>query len=128
MPAQARLIATAVLTGVMIITKPESEVIVGNDVLARIGTRSYSIFVWHQVFLAFYRYFYSSKITVFFSILFILTIAVISELSYQLIEKKLGNLTFNSTIVLCSVLFLVSCGSSAFVFLRACSVSHRNVL
>lgn len=118
-PAQIRLLATVILTGVMIITKPGSEVIVGNDVFATIGTRSFSIFVWHQVFLAFYRYYYSSKITVLFSILFILTITVISELSYRLIEKKLGMISFKSTAVFCSLLFLISCGASALVFLNA---------
>ena len=98
---------------------PEKEVIVGNKACALIGARSYSIFIWHQVLLAFYRYFFSNKITIQFSILFFVIVAFISEVSYQLIEKRLGKINLKPTVAFCAVLFVLSCGASAYVFMNA---------
>lgn len=57
--------------------------------LAYFGKRSYSIFIWHQVLLAFYRYFVSNQITVPFVIGFLAVAIGVSELSYRFIEQKI---------------------------------------
>ena len=59
-----------------------------SKILVWLGTMSYSIFIWHQVLLAFYRYSISTKVTVGFVIIFLLITLGISCLSYYLIEKK----------------------------------------
>ena len=61
---------------------------VGTSALAFLGQRSYSIFIWHQVLLAFYRYFFSKSLSVIFVILFLMCVLAVSELSYRFIEKK----------------------------------------
>ena len=50
---------------------------------------SYSIFIWHQVLLAFYRYSINNKLTLPFTLGFIATTMTISILSYYLIEKQI---------------------------------------
>ena len=50
---------------------------------------SYSIFIWHQVLLAFYRYSISYTKTFASIILLILVTFIVSLLSYYLIEKKI---------------------------------------
>ncbi len=55
--------------------------------LPMVGRRSYSIFVWHQVLLALYRYSISIKITVGFLILYIVVLAIVTEISYRKIEQ-----------------------------------------
>lgn len=55
---------------------------------AYLGRRSYSIFIWHQILLAFYRYFFSKSLSPTFIILYLLIVLLVSELSYRLIETK----------------------------------------
>lgn len=59
-----------------------------NNIFVSVGKRSYSIFIWHQIIVAFFRYFISYEL----NIKYILTLLVItilaSESSYQLIEKR----------------------------------------
>ena len=59
-----------------------------GNVLIYLGKRSYSLFLWHQVVLAFYRYYFSSKITVPFLIGYFVVIILLSHVTYLLVEKK----------------------------------------
>lgn len=65
--------------------------IAANSVLSKIGSASYSIFVWHQVVLAFYRYSCSSHYS-FLSYLFVLgIISILSWFTFHFIERQTGN-------------------------------------
>ena len=58
-----------------------------NKVLAKIGMASYSIFVWHQVLLAFYRYVIGPQFTFGTYLLFLGVLGIISWASYRVIEQ-----------------------------------------
>ena len=88
-PANLKLVAIVALSVVLVMSSSVLEnCITGNSVLAKIGAASYSIFVWHQVLLAFYRYSISSHFTVVSYILFLVAVALLSWLTYQFIEQK----------------------------------------
>lgn len=82
------LILTIVLSGIFIINDNSGSKLFNNSFLAYLGKRSYSIFIWHQVLLAFYRYFVSNDVTVWFVIVFMIAAMGVSELSYRFIEQK----------------------------------------
>ncbi len=61
-----------------------------NPLFEWFGKRSYSIFIWHQVILAYARYYYTTSITIPNVLIFLIITLVVSELSYRFIEKKVG--------------------------------------
>lgn len=90
-PANIKLVVVVLSTVVLIMSGDNLEnKITGNKVLARIGGASYSIFVWHQVLLAYYRYMISSSFTLGSYILFLLVVFIFSFLTYSFLEQKTG--------------------------------------
>ncbi len=86
-------------------------------ILGILGMMSYSIFVWHQFMLAFYRYFISCDLTIGFNICFFILLFVISLLTYQFIEQKVKKSL--CVIITLSVLFLCINGFAFYVYLHA---------
>lgn len=82
------LLLTVILTGIIIVNN-KGDVLLQSKFLAWIGRMTYSIFIWHQVLLAFYRYSISSKVTLSFVLGFLVVTMTISILSYYLIEKRI---------------------------------------
>ena len=81
------LCLTVLLTSLLIIKK-SNNLLFCNVIVAYFGERSYSLFIWHQFVLAYYRNIISDEISITsFCVYFVLTI-VISELSYSFIERK----------------------------------------
>jgi len=62
--------------------------ILGHKLLVSIGLMSYSIYLWHQPILAFYRYQNIDELNTYDSIIILAIIFILSFFSYQLIEKK----------------------------------------
>lgn len=89
LPKMILLLATVLITCLLVSIKNGSSVIMRSRLLGTIGKMSYSIFIWHQVILAFYRYCFSIEITIPFFIIYIAVTTVISILSYYVIEKKI---------------------------------------
>ena len=88
-PAMLKLVAVVALSVVLVMSSSTLEnKVTANGVLAKIGAASYSIFVWHQVLLAFYRYTISSHFTVVCYTLLLVAVAILSWLTYQFIEQK----------------------------------------
>lgn len=56
--------------------------------ICTIGKMSFSIFVWHQILLAFYRYFVTDELSPLFVLCFWIVSLLFSWLSYILIEEK----------------------------------------
>mgnify|MGYP003407634360 CR=1 FL=1 len=83
------LLLTVLLTATFVAFKDNSSIIFRSKILIWLGSMSYSIFIWHQVLLAFYRYSISTEVTAGFVIVFLLVTLGISCLSYYFIEKKL---------------------------------------
>ena len=93
LPKEFALISVVILTSIFVLFNNEDNQIIRSINKLRLfgwlGVMSYSIFIWHQPLLAFYRYTIDSTITPLFVIAFLLVTLVISVLSYYLIEKKI---------------------------------------
>ncbi len=87
-PTSIRLVLVVALSCVLLCSQSVLEnKITANPILAKIGAASYSVFVWHQVVLAFYRSIYGRHFTpITYSIVMAL-VALVSWLSYHFIEQ-----------------------------------------
>ena len=91
-PAMVRLPLVVALCAVLLLSGDALDnPFTSNSLLAKIGVASYSIYVWHQVLLAFYRYIFGVPFTVGTFILYVAAVGIISWVSYRLIEKGLSN-------------------------------------
>ena len=87
-PDMVRLVAVVALSSVMLCSQNALEnKVTGNAVLAKIGAASYSIFIWHQILLAFCRYTWTSEFTIEIYAVLLVTTAVLSWLSYRFVEQ-----------------------------------------
>lgn len=88
-PRIVRLVAVVGLSCVMVCSQDVLEnKLTGNSLLAKIGAASYSIFIWHQVLLAFYRYSITRDFTLSSYIILISGTILLSWLTYRFIEQK----------------------------------------
>ncbi len=77
--------------------------------LQAIGKRSYSLFIWHQIILAFFRYIFFEKLTLMFVICFVLLLILLSEITYRLVEHPIygndgiGRTLFGASLMICMV-------------------------
>ena len=87
-PGSIRLVAVAGLSCVLLCSQNVLEnKLSGNAILVSIGAASYSIFIWHQIVLAFCRYRFTSNFTVGCYILLLALTVLLAWLSYSFIEK-----------------------------------------
>lgn len=92
-PANLRLLLVVALSAVLICSQGILEnSVTGNTCFSKIGAASYSIFVWHQVVLAFYRSCFGSHYSALQYIFCLLVIALLSWLSYRFIEQRTSEL------------------------------------
>ncbi len=90
-----------------------NQIIFNNRFLAWLGKMSFSIFVWHQIVIAFYRYSFTSKITVLSLVLYLLFIVFLSWITYSFIEQKISItskttwITLIADVVVCIVAGLI---------------------
>lgn len=92
-PTLVRLPLVVALSAMVIMSgEALSNPLTSNKVLAKIGVASYSIFVWHQVLLAFYRYIIGGQFTVWTYLLYLAIVGVVSWASYRLIEQGVSRL------------------------------------
>lgn len=88
-PPITRLVAVVALSCIMVCSQDVLEnKITSNVILAKIGAASYSIFIWHQILLAFYRYTISCKFSIGSYAILLVATAMLSWLSYRFIEQK----------------------------------------
>ena len=120
-----KLLAVIAVTCVLLCSQDILEnKITGNSFLAKIGVASYSIFVWHQIALAFYRQLYGSQFSVISFLLLMIVVAIVSWMSYLVLEKKVGRVLKTKKgklVVLKSTLavFVVVNGFSLYVYMNA---------
>ena len=92
-PQNILLLLTVILTIVFIVFDNMKSrfvsVLVNIKALCLIGMMSYSIFIWHQPLLAFYRYFITSKFSLTFVLLFFVVVLALSYITYRFVEKKI---------------------------------------
>ena len=88
LPANVKLLLVVIITSVLVHSSDVLEnKVTGNQVVAKIGLASYSIYIWHQVILAFYKSMISSRYTAVGFLGCLLVIIFVSFLSYRFIEK-----------------------------------------
>ena len=88
MPASIRLVLVVALTVVLLMSAEALDNgFTSNKVLAKVGVASYSIYVWHQVLIAFYRYIFGNHFTAWSYLLLFVAVGLVSWGSYRLIEQ-----------------------------------------
>lgn len=85
--------------------------------LCVIGKMSFSIFVWHQILLAFYRYYITDELSPLFVLCFWAVTLLVSGLSYLLIEQKVKVSHRTFATAACSMVLLAI--PSAAIYLHA---------
>lgn len=124
-PAIIRLVAVVGLSCVVLCSQDVLEnTVTGNTVIAKIGAASYSIFIWHQILLAFYRYTITSEFTVGSCSILLLGTIVMSWLSYTFIEQgtsKALKSKSGKTILYASTafIFLILSVFAGYIYMRA---------
>lgn len=93
LPQNSLLLLSVALTILFVLSdglqSPLTAALIRIRVIGLLGMMSYSIFVWHQPLLAFYRYFVTNELTWSFIGPFLLATLVLSWLTYRYIEKTI---------------------------------------
>ena len=89
-PSILALLLTVIITFVLVACKDGGSLILRSKSLAWLGKMSYSIFIWHQVLLAFYRYFIAYDMSLATIITFLVVTLGVSVISYYWVEKKIS--------------------------------------
>lgn len=116
-PSNIKLVIVVALTVILVMSSEALENgITGNHVLAKIGAASYSIFVWHQVLLAFYRYCICAEFTLARYLVFLMLVALLSWLTYRFVEQKTSEWLKNSgkKIAFYSIIIIAFIGLNSF--------------
>ena len=95
LPNSAKLFVVVLCSmGILIPVKQQSRLgslILENRLLVGLGKISFSLYMWHQIVLAFTRYFITSECNVMGSSLMMVSILLLSILSYYCIEQPFRN-------------------------------------
>lgn len=97
------LLSICVLTGLFLIVDKNFSYGIFNF-FSYFGTASYSIFIWHQVILAFWRCFGISNFSITTAMLQIFTVILISLLSYVFLENNGTKWKIKITVILTPIL------------------------
>lgn len=116
------LLSTVVITAFIIVIN-KSVSILSSNVFIWLGKMSFSIFVWHQVLLAFYRYIVTDKMAGIVFLVYLVVTFLISFITYKAIEQKIRTTNMSMIISGTFAIFLVVI--SVGIYLRAGVV--RNV-
>ena len=93
LPRELILILTVLVTILFLISNKQVSCISSfsknSRILAPLGRMSLSIFLWHQPFFAFYRYFYADEISLRVLAVVVTVTLLLSFLTYYFIEKRI---------------------------------------
>ncbi len=114
------VILIVLLTSIIMILgeKKQSTVLFNNPLINLIGKLSFSIYMWHQLILAFYRYSFAEVITPFSSLFLIGLTFALSILTYYLIEnpfRKKSFVSFKKIISILSIIIIFITVSSFYI-------------
>lgn len=109
-PKEVFLIIVVLFSSILLI-KRENDKIEQNfvaQILSIIGKMSLSIFVWHQIMLAFLRYAFIDDLSVSILMIFFVILIVFSYFSFKYVESiKIDTLKKNGFYILSSILLLI---------------------
>ncbi len=124
-PDSVKLPAVVLLTTGVLITSNGgsrfSSFLIENRIMVALGRISFSLYMWHQLVLAYARYFWAQELlTSHLAVIFLLTVAF-SALSYFLIEQPFRNKNRIGTkamlLTLASV-FMLTSAASGYIYLK----------
>lgn len=88
-----------------------------NKIAVFIGKISFSLYMWHQVILAFSRYFIFQELTPLALMKISIVTIILSIMTYYFIEKPFRfNYSFSKVLVILSILFGVTTGFSYYIY------------
>lgn len=109
-PQNILLLLTVVLTIFYVVSDNLRSRLISRLVRAKffclLGMMSYSIYIWHQPILAFYRYYVSKSISLSFILSFLLFVLLLSYVTYRLVEQKVTAGFRTRIAILISFLFI----------------------
>ena len=82
-----------------------------------LGKISFSIYIWHQILLAFERYFFSNRVDFIYIIVFLIATFCLSLLTYYLIEQKIK--PTNRCLVICLLISFIISSVSYYYYTKA---------
>ena len=124
-PDSARLVIVVALTAVLVMSGRALENgVTSNSVLAAVGVASYSIYVWHQVLIAFCRYIFGNQFTFWSYLLLFVAVGVVSWISYRVIERGVSRALESGSgrrgvFVATASLFVLLTGFAGWVYMNA---------
>ncbi|WP_407430434.1 acyltransferase family protein [Arcticibacter sp.] len=125
LPGELETIITVISTVLLIVYNKSSFKInefLESRIAVYIGTISFSLYMWHQVILAFYRYSISQDFTLYSSLMLGVVMLIVAVLSYHFVEdyfRKPHNISTRKLVVICSFLFLGLNAASFYIYLKA---------
>ena len=90
---------------------------INTKVFSLLGMMSYSIYIWHQPILAFYRYFISSSFSLFFLLIFFVVVLSLSYVTYRFIEQKVRD-NIRTRIAIISMFLFIN-GTAFAIYMHA---------
>lgn len=124
-PDSARLVLVVALTAVLVMSGGTLEnKVTSNRVLAAVGVASYSIYVWHQVLIAFCRYIFGNQFTIWSYLLLFVAVGVVSWISFRVIEQGVSRALVSGkgrrgVFVVTASLFVLLTGFAGWVYMNA---------
>ncbi len=121
--AQMMLIATVVCTAILLILFENGRQYDGRFVrlVAGVGQASFSLYLWHQVLIAFLNYCAYQKLTIEWGMIFAVAIIILAYLSYRWLEKPLNKANGRRMVIVISlsgVLCVVLCALGLVGYIR----------
>lgn len=124
-PDSARLVLVVALTAVLVMSGGTLEnKVTSNRVLAAVGVASYSIYIWHQILIAFYRYIFGNQFTLWSYLLLFVAVGVVSWISFRVIEQGVSRALVSGkgrrgVFVVTASLFVLLTGFAGWVYMNA---------
>jgi len=126
LPNSIKLFFTIILSLAILISENDkygiSTFILENKLSVALGKISFSLYMWHQLVLAFARYAFLGKINVYEGIFLLALIIILSILSYIFIEQPFRNKKRISTqklLYITGIIFIATTSYSIYIYLHS---------
>lgn len=123
LPANLKLSLVVLLSvGLLISGTKNSNInsfLLENKIMVWLGKISFSLYMWHQIVLAFARYFVFEQVSVSGSVIVFGITIVLSVITFYFIEEPFRNIQIVKTRMLFSIIsvcFVVTCGSAYYLY------------
>lgn len=125
LPTELEIIVTVLASVSLIYFNRSSHFInklLENKAIVYLGTISFSLYMWHQVILAYFRYTVTQEITVKWLLILLIATFIISVLSYNYVENYLRdkrNITTKKLLIYSIIVFMALNIASFYIYIKA---------